>query len=271
MKKKTAQILIGCAAAAAAVPVYLLAPGHATKRQKAPFMGRNFAPRGLHSRDTSVPENSLRAFELAAAAGYGVELDVQLSKDGQVVVFHDDTLKRVCGVEGRVDEYSYAELQQMRLCGTGETIPLFSDVLNTIHGRGGIICELKTGRRNRELCKKTLDLISAYRGDICIESFDPFIVSWFRFHAPDMLRGQLSSDSFKEQPPLRAFLLSRCLMNFISRPHFIAYKLTKKPLSVRFAELLGAMKVAWTSHDPRSEKGQDAVIFEFYRPNISFK
>lgn len=271
MQKKTAGILIGCAAAAAAVPVYLLAPGHATKRQKAPFVGRNFAHRGLHARDKSVPENSLRAFELAAAAGYGVELDVQLSKDGQVVVFHDDTLKRVCGVEGRVDEYTYAQLQELRLCGTGETIPLFSDVLNTIRGRGGIICELKTGRRNRELCKKTYELISAYRGDICIESFDPFIVSWFRFHAPDMLRGQLSSDRFKDQPPVRGFMLSHCLMNFVSRPHFIAYKLTKRPLSVRFAELLGAMKVAWTSHDPRSEKGQDAVIFEFYRPNISFK
>ena len=271
MEKKTVGLLIGCAAAAASLPVFLLAPGRATKRQKAPFMGRNFAHRGLHSRDMSVPENSLKAFELAAAAGYGVELDVQLSKDGQVVVFHDDTLRRVCGVEGRVDEYTFAELQQMRLCGTGETIPLFSDVLNTIRGRGGIICELKTGRRNRELCKKTYELICGYRGDICIESFDPFIVSWFRFHAPELLRGQLATDSYKDQKPFIGFLLKRCLMNFIARPQFIAYKLTKKPLCVRFSELLGAMKVAWTSHDPRNEKGKDAVIFEFYRPNISFK
>ena len=91
------------AAAAVSLPLILLAPGRATKRQKAPFMGMNFAHRGLHSRDKSIPENSLEAFDLASRAGYGMELDVQLSKDGQVVVFHDDTLERVCGVNARVD------------------------------------------------------------------------------------------------------------------------------------------------------------------------
>ena len=118
--------LLCAAAAAASLPLILLAPGRATKRQKAPFMGMNFAHRGLHNRDKSVPENSLEAFELAAQAGYGMELDVQLSKDGQVVVFHDDTLERVCGVNARVDELSYEELKKLRLCGTEHTIPLFS-------------------------------------------------------------------------------------------------------------------------------------------------
>ena len=118
---------IGLVTAAAAVPLFLLAPGRATKRQKAPFMGRNFAHRGLHSRDMSVPENSLEAFRLAAKAGYGIELDVQLSRDGQVVVFHDDTLDRVCGVHARVDEKSYDELRALGLCGTNNRIPLFSE------------------------------------------------------------------------------------------------------------------------------------------------
>ena len=270
METKT-KTLLACGAAAVALPVFLLAPGRPTKRQKAPFVGRNFAHRGLHSRDRSVPENSLKAFELAAAAGYGIELDVQLSKDGEVVVFHDDTLKRVCGVKGRVDDYTFAELQEFRLCGTEERIPLFSDVLNTVRGRGAIICELKTGPRNRELCKKTYELISAYRGDICIESFNPFIVAWFRFHAPDMLRGQLATDEYKGYGPVQQFILSRCLFNALARPHFIAYKLVKKPLAVKFSELLGALRFCWTSHDPRSEKGKDAVIFEFYRPRVSFR
>ena len=108
---RTEKILLACGAAAVAFPVFLVAPGRATKGQKAPFYGRNFAHRGLHSRDRKVPENSLKAFELASAAGYGMELDVQLTRDGQVVVFHDDTLGRVCGVEGRVDDYTFAELQ----------------------------------------------------------------------------------------------------------------------------------------------------------------
>ena len=178
-----------------ALPVYLVYPGKATGHQKAPFTGRNFAHRGLHSRDKSVPENSAAAFARAAEAGYGVELDVQLSKDGQVVVFHDDTLDRVCGVHARVDELDYSELSGLSLCGSREHIPLFSDVLKIINGRGPIICELKSGKHNRELCEKTYRLISSYPGDICIESFDPTIVAWFRFHAPDIVRGQLASNA----------------------------------------------------------------------------
>lgn len=275
MKKKTALMLGLGAAAAAALPVLMAAPGGASKRQKAPFYGANFAHRGLHSRDKSVPENSLAAFRLAAEDGYGAELDVQLSKDGQVVVFHDDTLDRVCGVHGRVDEFTFEELQQMRLCGTAERIPLFSEVLDVIRGRGPLIVELKNGRRNRELCEKTYALLEGYRGEACIESFNPLIVAWFRFHGKDLVRGQLAApmDEYTKdgRGKVQAFLLSRCLLNFLSRPQFIAYKIVRRPLPVRVSELLGAMKVGWTSHEPRNEKRLDAVIFEFYKPRLRYK
>lgn len=270
---KTA-LLIGLGAAAVGLPLFMLAPGQATKRQRAPFLGVNYAHRGLHSRDKRVPENSMTAFELAASAGYGIELDVQLSKDGQVVVFHDDTLDRVCGVHARVDEKTYAELRELRLCGTEERIPLFADVLKTIRGRGALIVELKNGRRNRELCEKTYALLSDYRGDVCIESFNPLIVMWFRFHARDLVRGQLAApaEEYKDTvKPLNAFLLSRCLLNFFSRPQFIAYKIGYRPPTVRLASALGAMRIGWTSHEPRNEKGRDGVIFEFYSPKQKYK
>jgi len=260
--------------AAAAFPLFLLAPGRATKRQKAPFMGINFAHRGLHSRDKSVPENSLAAFRLAARAGYGVELDVHLSRDGQVVVFHDDTLDRVCGVSGRVEDYSFAQLQQFSLCGTEERIPLLTDVLQVIRGRGPIILEIKSCPGTiRELCRKTLALINGYRGSVCVESFDPFIVAWFRFHAKDLLRGQLAMPArgYANMKKPLPFLLSHCLMNFLSRPQFIAYQIGPKPFPVKLAQWLGAMKVGWTSHEPRNEQGLDAVIFEYYKPRVSFK
>ena len=269
--KQTAAI---AAAAAIALPIYVTAPGKATKRQKAPFMGRNFAHRGLHSRDKSVPENSIEAFRLAAEMGYGVELDVQLSKDGQVVVFHDDTLDRVCGVHANVCDLDYSELKTLSLCGTQYGIPLFTEVLDVINGRGPIICELKTGKRNRELCEKTYEIISNYKGDICIESFNPMIVFWFRVHAKDLVRGQLSgpTKSFKGGNSLStAILLSQLGLNFLGRPQFIAYKLDRKTLPVRFNYALGCMRVCWTSHEPRNEKGQDAVIFEFYKPKQFFK
>lgn len=272
--RKQFWLIAGLATAAAAVPLALLAPGRSTKRQRAPFWGVNFAHRGLHTRDRSIPENSLPAFERAAQAGYGMELDVQLSKDGEVVVFHDDTLDRVCGVHARVDEKTWAELQELRLCGTEYGIPLFSEVLKTVRGRGPLIVELKNGRRNRELCEKTYALLAAYRGDVCIESFNPLIVCWFRFHARDLLRGQLAAprkEYLNQMGRIKAFLLSRCLLNVFSRPQFIAYKIGYRPPSVRLAEQLGAMKVGWTSHEPRNERRRDAVIFEFYRPKVQYK
>ncbi len=274
MKKKTAFGLI-LGAAAVALPVFLAAPGRVGKAQKAPFLGWNFAHRGLHRADKSVPENSLEAFRLAGEASYGAELDVQVSMDGQVVVFHDDTLDRVCSVHGRVDAFSYDQLQQMSLCGTEQNIPLFSQVLEVFGGRGPLVVELKTGPRNRELCEKTLALLEGYRGEVCIESFDPRIVAWFRRHAPGLLRGQLAAPMEEYTKDGRgkaqAFLLSRCLLNFLSRPQFIAYKIGPRPLIVRLSELLGAMKFGWTSHGPENEAGRDGVIFEFYRPRLRFR
>ena len=273
MNRKT---LAAAAAGGAAllIPLFLVAPGGSTRRQRAPFVGINYAHRGLHSRDKSVPENSIEAFRLAARAGYGIELDVQLSRDGQVVVFHDDTLERVCGVEGRVDEHDYASLSRMKLCGQNTGVPLLSEVLAVIRGRGPVIVELKNGRRNRELCEKTYALLENYRGDVCVESFNPFIVMWFRVHARDLLRGQLAMPGGKypeTMPRMQRFLLSHVLLNCFSRPHFIAYRIGYRPPTVRLAELLGALRFGWTSHEPRNEKGRDGVIFEYYKPSLKYR
>ena len=252
--------------------LFLLAPGLTSKKKNAPFYGQNIAHRGLYSKDQSTPENSLAAFNKAANAGYGMELDVQLSKDGKVVVFHDDTLNRVCEVNARVDSLDYEKLQDLRLCGTDERIPLFSQVLKTVDGRTPMIVELKSGPHNRELCEKTLALLKEYKGDFCVESFDPTIVAWFRFHAPRILRGQLSQPAkvYKMKKPL-GFILGNTLLNCIARPQFIAYMVGKKPLSVRLCEALGAMKVCWTSHDKANEHNYDVVIFEHYLPKVKYK
>ena len=273
-KLKKAAILGACGAAAVGVPAFLIAPGTVTKRQKAPFVGRNFAHRGLHSEDKSVPENSLEAFRLAGRAGYGAELDVRLTKDGQVVVFHDDTLDRMCGVSGRVDEKSYDELKLLSLAGTNQRIPLLTEVLEVYGGRGPLIVELKTGSRNRELCEKTYAILSDYPGEVCIESFNPMIVRWFRLHAKDIVRGQLATQTWEYGDGVAkptAFLLGHCLLNFLARPQFIAYHTGYRPLSARLSEAMGAMRFAWTAHNERAEHGRDGVIFEFYRPQLRFK
>ncbi len=273
-KLRKAALIGSGAAIAAGLPLFLLAPGAVTKRQKAPFFGRNFAHRGLHCEDRSVPENSLEAFRLASRAGYGAEMDVRLTKDGQVVVFHDDTLERMCGVRGRVDEKSYDELKLLTLAGTNQRIPLLTEVLETYGGRGPLIVEIKTGPRNRELCEKTYAILSDYPGEVCIESFNPMIVRWFRLHGKDLVRGQLATQTWEYDDSVSrptAFLLSHCLLNFLSRPQFIAYHTGYRPLSTRLSEAMGAMRFAWTSHNERAERRRDGVIFEFYRPQLRFK
>ncbi|MDD3428488.1 MAG: glycerophosphodiester phosphodiesterase family protein [Oscillospiraceae bacterium] len=252
--------------------IFALRPQTPVTQQMRPFINRNFAHRGLHTEDKSVPENSLPAFEAAVKAGYGMELDIQLTKDGQVVVFHDDTLNRVCGVEGRVDAYTYEELQAFGLCKTNYTIPLFSEVLQLVDGKTPLIVELKTGPHNAELCEKGLALLQSYSGDYCIESFDPNIVRWFYKNAPDILRGQLASvpKSYgSSTSPALAFMAGNLLANFLGRPNFIAYDKVEKPLLAKLGSI-GAMRVVWTIRPENDiayyQNKNDAVIFEFYTP-----
>lgn len=277
--KKTTKLLLLCGGAAAALggaAVFLTAPGRARREQKAPFMGRNFAHRGLYDPEKGAPENSLAAFRRAAAAGYGVELDTRLTRDGYVVVSHDNDLTRMTGERRCVDALTLAQLQTLRLGGTEETVPLFSDALDILcTAKVPVIVEVKpmpTRREREELCGKVLAILDEHTGDLCVESFDPFIVRWFRRHAPDILRGQLTSQRDDlDSTRLLNFALSRLLSNFLARPQFIAHHTGRKALTVRLCEALGAMRVCWTAHDRSQEAKNDAVIFEHFLPPVVFK
>jgi glycerophosphoryl diester phosphodiesterase len=256
----------------------LIAPGHSTEEMRAPFLKRNIAHRGFHSKDKLIPENSMAAFRAAIANGYGIEFDIQFSKDEQIVIFHDDTLKRVCGVDGRVDDYTYNELLQFSLCNSKEKIPLFTEFLALVNGQVPLVVELKNGRKNDKLCKKTYEYLKEYKGDYCIESFQPLIVAWFKRNAPHILRGQLSAgpEEFKgELKRYQAFGLSRLLTNFATRPHFISYHKRKRSWLAQLVDAMGAMKMVWTVRDSDDiaaiEKKNDTVIFEFYHPDVYFK
>ncbi len=254
---------------------YLQKQGFEVRDRADCFMHRNFAHRGLHDMDRSIPENSLMAFAAAVGEGYGIELDVQLSKDGQVVVFHDDTLNRVCGVDGRVDAYDYDELKEFSLLGTMQHIPLLTEALELIGtGDSPLIVELKSGPRNSELCEKTYNILRQYQGKYCIESFNPFIVRWFKQNVPEIFRGLLAAS--KEEymptyPALIAKLLSNCTLSFLCKPDFIAYQNVARPKHVLRMREKGTLLFAWTSRVPDVDQAQnDAVIFENYRPSLLF-
>ena len=263
--------LLGVTAVVAGAVVFAAAPGKSGAGQKGPFYGRYFAPRGLHTADGTAPENSLTAFRMAANVGYGVELDVHLTRDGKVAVFHDHDLERMTGAQGKIEDWAYEDLAQLRLAGSGEKIPLLSEVLEAIGGVGPIILEIKPGPRWKELCAEVVEQLSDYPGDVCVECFDPRILRWFKKNAPGYLRGQLAMPMGhyeRDIPRPVAFLASRGLLNFLGRPQFIAYELGPKPLTIRLAEKLGAMRVCWTSRSLHDKKDNEAVIFEHYRPEL---
>ena len=149
----------------AVIILYLLAimPRMTHKPDKAPFCGVMYAHRGLHDNRGDAPENSMKAFERAVENNFGIELDVQLSKDNVPVIFHDFTLERVCGKKGKVRDYSYGELREFSLYGTEEKIPRMEDFLKMVNGRVPLIVELKVEWTDVSVCPAADRLLQDYR------------------------------------------------------------------------------------------------------------
>ena len=252
----------------------MIMPGLRREPSAASFSKWLYAHRGLHDNTSDAPENSLRAFQKAVDAGFGMEMDVQLSKDQVPVVFHDNTLKRVCGAEGEVKDFTFEELQQFRLCGTDQRIPKFEEVLKLVDGRVPLIVELKIDTTNLALCSIADGLLSAYKGMYCIESFNPLAVRWYRKNRREIIRGQLSDAFIKEGEyvgPLY-FMLQNLLFNWLGRPDFIAYNRKYPKILSRLLcrKLFGNMAAAWTvkSREQLEEAKEyfDIFIFDSFLP-----
>lgn len=232
------------------------------------------AHRGLHDGNHSVPENSLAAFESACAHGYAVELDVHLTADDQLVVFHDDDLKRCCGMEGNLHEMTLSQLRECRLFETDERIPTFDEVLDLIHGRVPILVELKANRRGNSLAKSVADRLLRYRGDYWVESFDPFILRALKAY-PEIVRGQLVGRVHKGQGAFATIAMGAAyhlLINVLSRPDFIACELgMTKSFGIWVQRTLFHTPITlWTVRSIEQSKAIDmrkyAVIFEQFDP-----
>lgn len=217
-----------------------------------------------------APENSLEAFRLAVEHGYGIELDVQMSADGQLVVFHDGDLKRMCGISKKVIECTYDELSRMSLLHSKQRIPLFRDVLELVAGQVPLLVEVKPEGDYIKTCESLRDHMTHYKGIYCMESFHPKAVQWFRKNCPDIARGQLA-DSFPKKKEIHhnliQFLLSNLLFNFLGRPDFIAYNHKhKNQFSYRLCrKLYKVYNAAWTirSRDELERARDVFTIFIF--------
>ena len=230
------------------------------RRDISPLMGVDYAHRGLWNTNTPGenaddlrPENSLAAFRAAVEKGYGVELDVHLTKDGALVVHHDDSLKRLTGVDIRIADSTLAEVRACRL-PNGEPIPTYDEVLETIAGRIPMIVEVKVEQGNADaLSAAVYARMKRYDGPWCMESFAPSAVKWFRQNAPEIIRGQLAFDSAGKGKTAFLFLrnlgIASMLQNLLSRPDFIAFSASSVrwcTLSIHLLRLMKPWFVAWT-------------------------
>ena len=256
--------------------LYLLALRPRRPRKAARYFATfNYAHRGLH--DARLPENSIGAFEAACRAGYGIELDVRLSKDGVAMVFHDDTLKRMCGIDRRVDEFTAEELSRIPLAGSSYTIPTFADVLALVRGRVPLLVEIKGLVDAARVCEVAAPMLDDYRGPYCIESFSPFAVRWYCRHRPLVVRGQLTEHYFAnrgKKKTLAMLMMQLLLTNFLTKPDFIAFNLRdrKYPPFRLATRLFGAKAFAYTVKSVSDEEKCcgyfDALIFEGYLPAV---
>lgn len=174
------------------------------------------AHRGYHDIKNGIPENSLLSFKRAIRHNYIIELDIHLTKDMRIVVFHDDNLKRVCGVNKKISDCTYDELKKLYLLNTKSKIPLLEEVLNLVNNKVPIIIEIKGNNKYGVVEKYLVKLLDEYTGEYAIQSFNPFSVLWFKINRPNVVRGIIKV--FDRKRNLKQVIFK----NFLLRPDYIA-------------------------------------------------
>ena len=225
-----------------------------------------YAHRGLHS--AGVPENSPSAFAAAMAKGMGIECDVQRSRDGQAIVFHDAELDRLTGESGPLATRTAVELGQIKLSGSADTIPTLRQVLEQLGGKVPVLIEIKSQRhdgvRASALCLAVRRALEGYLGPHAVMSFDPRVVHWFAVHSALTLRGLVVTEENGKTLP---GMIRRRLSLWHARPDFLAYDIRDLPSRFAAAQRKrGLALLTWTvrsaEHRTRAALYADAPIAE---------
>lgn len=246
------------------------------------FLSLPIAHRALHDRAAGRIENSARAITAAVAAGYGIEIDLQLSSDGQAMVFHDETLDRLTDESGPVNARTAAELGRIRLTGTTDTIPTLAQVLALIDGRVPLLIEIKDqsltmGPTDGRLEAATASALAGYSGPVALMSFNPASVAHMARLAPDLPRGLTTSaydpDDWSPLPPDICARLREVPDYDPTGSSFISHE-ARDLARPRVADLKaqGAAILCWTIRSPQDEATAravaDNVTFEGYAAKL---
>lgn len=199
--------------------------------------------RGIHD-NTNIYENTLEAFKLSIKKGYAIELDIRMTKDKQIIVFHDNNTKRLTKKDLIVEENTYQELNNQNILH----IPLLKEVLELVKGKVPLLIEIKPTKKTGELETNLMTILNNYKGKYAIQSFSPKVLYWFRKNYPKVLRGQLSMKYHKHKlSTLKKYILSNMLFNTITKPNFISYKYNElSPNQIKKYKKKNIKLIGWT-------------------------
>lgn len=183
------------------------------------------AHRGFHN-NSDIPENSILAFELAMKNNLPIELDVHLTSDKELVVFHDNNLKRMTGEDKIIEDCKLSELKNMRLNSINQSIPTLDEVLELIDCKVPLLIEIKNENKIGTLEDKLIKKLANYKGEYILEAFNPLSLLWIRKRYKNIILGQLSTGDYSKYNIKSTFVkwvLKNMLLNFLVKPDFIAY------------------------------------------------
>ena len=239
------------------------------------LVARPIAHRGLHDRAAGRPENTLAAARAAIAGNYAIECDVQISADGEAMVFHDAALGRLAGVADPVAAMRAADLRGLAVAGTAETIPTLPDFLAEIAGRTPLVVEVKSSYSgDLALTRRVAEVLSAYAGPVAVKSFDPQVVAALRGLVPDAIPRGIVGETNQDDPAYAALTdsarrrLSDLLHIAETRPDFVSWRVDDLPCAAtHLARVLGHLPVmAWTVRTEAQRRlaqaHADQMVFE---------
>lgn len=233
---------------------------------------RPIAHRGLHDAKNAIIENTRSAFARAIAQNYAIECDLQVTGDGEAVVFHDETLDRLMQAEGHVADHAAADLQSMAFKAGSDHIQTLAELLGQVRGRVPLVIELKSlWDGNEALARRAVAVVANYDGPLCFMSFDPGVVAAVRRLAPDIIRG-IVADSFTHEeynllPEAERLRLRELAHLGQTQPDFISYYWRELPFPTvtRFREA-GHPVICWTIRSEAealtARRVSDQITFE---------
>jgi glycerophosphoryl diester phosphodiesterase len=235
---------------------------------------RPIAHRGLHDAAHGIIENTPSAITAAIAGNYAIEIDLQVTADGDAMVHHDDALGRLTDGSGPLAAMTAADLKRVAFRATADRMITFGELCDLVGGRIAMFVELKSQfDRDERLVARTVAVLAGYKGPVGVMSFDPRMVADLRRQAPGVVRG-IDAERHFGDGALNAW--QRCALAHLlhapgTRPDFVSYRVDDLPApATSVARRLGVPVVAWTVRTPeqrqRAETFADQMIFEGFRP-----